>query len=511
MSMLLQEIVASDNLPSLPQVALRVIELARDPDPDFDEVIRTVRTDPALSSKLLKTANSALFGLRQPLPSIEAAIPMLGMTLVRTIVLGFTLAKQSEGAQRVREAMQQLWRSSLTQAAFAELLAGEIPDADPPTYFLTALLQDVGILAMLQVDSEYYTEHVWEPSDFPNVIANERQYYGFTHLDVGKAMCSRWGFADEICDAIATHHRRMRLDSPASPSLSTALQAASLCSQYVENPSVPGNRYFEELVSFLMLNYEWPLEKTEEALQDTIFRVNNTAAQFSFDVGEGHSTERLMSDAKRILEEIAVSCQMNSLGAAPANGTAKNRKRLEDEVMRDPMTGTYNRRFMDQVLNDRLLRDIRRKKPMGFLFLDIDRFKSINDEHGHKFGDEAICQVAKILNQNVRKSDFVIRYGGDEFLVALLRIDGAELERVAERIRSEIHRSAIGTECDIHMTTSVGAVHYRPTADDPLDANWLIDHVDKAMYEAKKNGGDQVRLYHALGESIETITTSSPV
>ena len=500
-----EQFVASDRLPSLPQVALRVIELARDPEPDFGEVVRTVRTDPALSSKILRTTNSALFGLRQSVQSIEAAIPMLGITLVRTIVLGFTLATPRPGERDILLPLQRLWRSCLTQAVFAELLAMEIDGADPPTYFLAGLLQDIGILAALHVDPENYLTHVWKTSEFPNVVASERQYYGFTHLELARALCGRWGIPEEICEAIACHHSRMQTTSPnLDRPLVTALQAAHHCAQYVENHHKSSDRHFDHLVTFLTEHYDWPLEETEDALRETIVRVGETTALYSFDVGGGYSTERILDDAKRILEEIAVHSQLESMaqtkhgsnGSAAASGT----NALEEELMRDALTGAYNRRFMDRVLNERLASNIRSETPMGILFLDVDGFKHINDQHGHQVGDEALCHVAKILHNCVRKWDNVIRYGGDEFLVAMMRVADVEVENIAERIRGEIHNARLKGHPTVRLASSIGALHYRPDADDPLDANWLIDHVDKAMYEAKKNGGNQVRLYHVLGE-----------
>lgn len=132
---------------------------------------------------------------------------------------------------------------------------------------------------------------------------------------------------------------------------------------------------------------------------------------------------------------------------------------------------------------------------MGLMFLDIDKFKSVNDDHGHALGDEAIRVVADVLKEIVRKTDFVIRYGGDEFLVVLTRVTHRDLSRVAERIADEIRSATLPSDPSVRITSSVGAVHYQPGKRDDIDASWLVHEVDQAMYEAKRNGGDQVRLY----------------
>jgi diguanylate cyclase (GGDEF)-like protein len=509
----LDQIIASDRLPSLPQLALRVIELARAPEPDFAEVTRIVRTDPALSSKMLRTANSALFGLRHRVQSIEAAIPMLGITVVRTIVLGFSLATQRRPGDDIQRPLQKLWRSSLTQAVFAELMAEHTQGADPPTYFLAGLLQDVGILAAMHVSPDEYLDFVWDTSDFPNTLASERRHFGFTHIEITKQLCERWGLPEDMVEAMALHHSRLQTDARGHRNpLTPALQAANLCAQYIENLHRAGNREFDELAVFLNERYGWKVEQTEELLRDTIMRVGETAALYSFDVGTGWSSERILDDAKRILEEIALHSQLGSMArtrqaAVPSDSTAASTA-MTDEAMRDAMTGVFNRRFMDRVLNERLSHDIRQKKPMGFLFLDVDRFKRINDEHGHQVGDEAIRCVASVLKGAVRNSDYVIRYGGDEFLVALLRVSTQEVEQIAERIRHEIHDTELNKNLDVKITSSVGALHYQPEADDSLDANWLVDQVDKAMYEAKRNGGDQVRLYEVVGHKLSAASAA---
>lgn len=165
------------------------------------------------------------------------------------------------------------------------------------------------------------------------------------------------------------------------------------------------------------------------------------------------------------------------------------------------MTGSYNRRFMDQELHERLAEHIRRREPMGFLFVDVDSFKGINDRHGHQVGDEAIRRIARILHENVRESDFVIRYGGDEFLVSLMKVTERAMREIAERICVKIENVQLKQHPQVCLTTSVGVIHYQPHQGDLLDANWLIDHVDKAMYEAKRGGGNQVRFYHVQGEA----------
>ena len=479
----LTQIVKSDRLPTLPSIALRVIELAREPEPDFREVASVIRTDPALSWRLLRTANSALFGLGKPVTSVESAIPLLGLTLVRTMVLGFALADQSPVFAERSRAMENLWRSSLTQAVFAEQLAAEIHDADPATFFLAALLQDIGILCFLHVDPVAYLDQVWDRCEFPDVLECERACYGFTHVELAMELLDNWGLPVDIQHAIGTHHQKMAVSSAEELSpLARTLQAAAMCGHYVVNHRRSG-RHLQELAAYLKHHFHWSADRVESVLCETMLRVVETASIFQFDVGVDYSHERILTDAKDLLEQIALSQH-----AAESKAQA-----LGQQIMQDPLTGVYNRMFLDRGLNDRLATAIRRRWTIGLMFVDIDRFKQINDQFGHRAGDEAIQQVAAILQKCVRRSDAVVRYGGDEFLVALPKIRASEFESVCRQIETRIREQTFA-EHGFTVTLSIGAVLYQPDKGDVPDANWLIDRADRAMYEAKRAGGNRLAV-----------------
>ena len=134
MNSALRNILESDRLPTLPEVARRVVEIARSPEPDLGELTSVIRADAVIAARLLRTVNSALFGLRHRSASIDAAIPLLGVTLVRTLVLGFSLADH-RGKASLRSLYRQLWRVSLINACTAELLAerlGEVAATGEP-------------------------------------------------------------------------------------------------------------------------------------------------------------------------------------------------------------------------------------------------------------------------------------------------------------------------------------------------------------------------------------------
>ncbi|MFP4657956.1 MAG: diguanylate cyclase [Desulfonatronovibrionaceae bacterium] len=159
-----------------------------------------------------------------------------------------------------------------------------------------------------------------------------------------------------------------------------------------------------------------------------------------------------------------------------------------DRSLRDPLTGAYNRRFMDEYLAQTEILSKREKKRLGFVMADLDHFKMINDQYGHQAGDSMLKQVVEVINANVRRSDLIVRYGGEEFLILLVDpTNDGDSEKVAEKIRRAIeeYRFRLPSEEVVQKTISLGVSEF------PEDASQLyqaIKYADVALYEAKKSG-----------------------
>ncbi len=158
-------------------------------------------------------------------------------------------------------------------------------------------------------------------------------------------------------------------------------------------------------------------------------------------------------------------------------------KELEQQAIHDPLTGAYNRRYFDQTIETELQRSKRYNHPIGFLMIDIDRFKEINDTFGHQTGDKVLQTVAELLSDQLRENDLVIRYGGDEFLVVLPETNG-KLEVVKERIQQSVaNRNKENSLFDFPVALSIGTAHWKPEDDLPIEQ--VLASADERMYEEK--------------------------
>ncbi|MCA9263754.1 MAG: HDOD domain-containing protein [Planctomycetales bacterium] len=490
----IQDIVRADHLPSLPQVALRIIELARDPEPDLDELARLIMADPALAGKILKTVNSALFGLRGKVTSIEKSLPKLGITLVRTLVLSFSLADERSDGREPQRALTKFWRTSLAQAVFAELLGHEIRGADPATYFLGGLIQDIGILAMLRAVPEEYEEHVMDISEYPCVTAAERRQFGFTHVDVGRRIWHDWGFSDSFIASLVSHHDTFehRL-AHSDAQLTAALQAASLGARYLESIHKPGLRQLDLLSCVLQERFNIEPADTQEIIQEACDRIGEMAATFSFDVGRGVPTARIVDDARQVLAEIALQTQLQAIAQAADDDSgpaAPGDANSHDEEI-------YGRHCVDHVFSEHIVKHLERREPLSLICLEIENLRQVTTEGGKEQGDLAIQTVVHVARQLKTDHDYLIRYGADDFLLAMTSLKPGDLEPFVARIRHDVKLASKPLERQLRL--NIGAVLYQPSATDAADPNWLIEEVEQALYEARGAEGNHVCCYEFQG------------
>ncbi|MCK9310517.1 MAG: GGDEF domain-containing protein, partial [Candidatus Cloacimonetes bacterium] len=162
----------------------------------------------------------------------------------------------------------------------------------------------------------------------------------------------------------------------------------------------------------------------------------------------------------------------------------------------DSLTGLRNRRYLENNLFQMVVLASRHKVPICFTMIDIDFFKLTNDTYGHPAGDYVLKELAKILTNKFRKSDIIIRYGGEEFLVILF---DSSLERsvgIMEELRQNIaQHSFVFRNQVIPVTVSIGISSGDTQEPNHTDLNTFISHADIAMYQAKNDGRNRLAVY----------------
>ena len=168
---------------------------------------------------------------------------------------------------------------------------------------------------------------------------------------------------------------------------------------------------------------------------------------------------------------------------------------LENSALRDGLTGLYNRRFLDEHLKKLIPQAKRENINIGMLMLDMDHFKAVNDEYGHDIGDKVLKEFARVVLENVRDSDIVVRYGGEEFVVLLVGVkDEPDTLSVANKIREKVAENEVDVYAGSTMrkTISIGASMF---PQDSTSFTTIMKYADVALYEAKNSGRNQVVRY----------------
>ena len=174
-----------------------------------------------------------------------------------------------------------------------------------------------------------------------------------------------------------------------------------------------------------------------------------------------------------------------------------NNERLKYLSLTDPLTRVSNRRHFEQRLREEIVRSQRQSYPLACLYIDIDHFKRINDSLGHQEGDAVLCGVATRIKSELRLSDAIARFGGEEFVVLLINTHSAGAQQVAERIRTRIMGQPfqVRNGRDYNVTVSIGAAEMKPSPASQTTeaiAKDLLARADSALYRAKNAGRNRV-------------------
>ena len=195
----------------------------------------------------------------------------------------------------------------------------------------------------------------------------------------------------------------------------------------------------------------------------------------------------MASIAQRVLEGIRLQLANEALAEQLRHAL----QLVQQDAATDALTGQPNRRALDQLLQRQVALAERGAQPFSLLLLDIDHFKQINDVHGHGVGDAALKAFASRVREQLRAGDVCARFGGEEFVVVLPTTDLPAAREIAERLRHTMAATVLLTAPPLTATVSIGTAEFTRG----LTPQQLLNMADEAVYVAKKNGRNQVRVY----------------
>ena len=478
-----------DKLPTLPGIAVKILEAVQSEETSLQELAEILSTDPPLSAEVLRLINSPYYGLNSKVTTVQHAVNMLGGTVVKNLALSFSLVKNFQQFNDGDFDYAQFWKDSLYCAVTTKLIASKVFPALTEDAFFLGLLHDIGILALNQSMPKQYqmvlTEKNINQSTYP---AAEMQVLGFTHMEIGSQLADRWCLPEIFIKPIQFHHCPEKLGEEKTEIdlLTKILHLTSLIADFINLSDKPFTlSLIEHYADAYGLGDKFQLESILEESEEktaTVFPV------FDIKIDSEQSYMEMIETARKELIHLS-SDFMNRL--------AEQKKQIEvlsNEASHDGLTNLINYRRFQESMDEEMYRARRYKFPLTLIMADIDYFKKINDTFGHQAGNYVLRTFADFLIDSLRKSDVIARYGGEEFAMLLPEtpLDGAFM--LAERLRMNISSLKINYgEHQIQLTASFGVASFTP---DSSDSNAdLIKKADAALYRAKESGRNKCCMF----------------
>jgi diguanylate cyclase (GGDEF)-like protein len=492
----------ADNLPSLPAVALEVLRISQDEDATLDDMAACLSRDPALAAKLLKLANSSLFGGGKSVTTLQRATMLLGMKTVKLMALSFSLAGAlPKKGQQGGFSFTEYWHRSLVCAIAARSLARLIKSPQGDEAFLCGLFAHFGKLVLARCLTETYDPLVLESSGWPSVSLEEERL-GFSSTDVCASLLKGWDLPEILYLTVGywPHPERLpELKETATRNLAELLglghlAEAVLCDTDKGTPLTALHKAMES-------RFGVQANEVDALLVGLEAGIGETAELLAVQLPGGSSHEELINQARMQMVNVSLGTALDL--AAERRRTAElesEKKELETRASTDRLTGLPNRAAFDAFLARHIRARLEGQVPraLGLIMVDVDKFKSFNDTYGHAIGDEVLRMVGGVLERLTRKGDLAARYGGEEFSVVLPQTNPFGIKTVAERLREAIEQEVLEVDGQrLSVTASFGCACIASFGA-PTDAAALIKLADHFLYQAKKKGRNRCECYPRL-------------
>ena len=407
---------------------------------------------------------------------------MLGFSLVTSLT-----KEKAKGFKHLA-----YWRRSIYAATSARYIAVKQKVVQQEEAFLSALLQDVGMLVLDLVDGAVRTDAICEKSEtHQDQIKNESEAMGCTHADVGVLLAEQWKLPPILSNTIGASHDAKTVRDPALLKLAEIVQLSGCCADvFLGDDPTAAAAAILQVRTFGAEHYKLSPEDCDQWLADIGKNTREVASLFEINIGAAVQYEAILKKANEALVELNLQSQMQAVELKEQNQV------LKKQATTDGLTGLNNRGSFDSFMIENNAAWLScRAKPITLLFLDVDKFKSVNDQYGHQVGDQVLVGLGKVLRTAARQQDMPARYGGEELALVLPGASRAVGAKVAETICKAVAAQPITCgDQKIPVTVSIGVATIEPggAVNEPAV---LIKAADMAVYAAKRGGRNCVKVF----------------
>lgn len=495
---LIEQVRATKELPALPASAVEVLRLTSGGDASASELATVIERDPSLAAKLLKLVNSPLFGVRREVTNVQQAVALAGQRVVRVTALSVSFSEQINAKRSAGFDYESFWRSSLTGAVAARLIARAAAPEIAEEAFIAGLLAQIGRLAAHTVAPDLYARAIeTKDRDGCRLRDAERAVFGVTGAALGRALLERWSLPASLCAAVgASQGDEAGLDGPVLRLAEIVRVAYAVSELFCREVGVVELDLVREEVRRLAGLDENAVEAALAAI-DT--HVRQMARDLSLEIGSTVDYAEIRALAAMEMARLTFEAEHERTAtlARAEEAEAEARQLHEDSkhIIRaattDSLTGIANRAAFEQRL-DELLTTPNAAGRVALFMIDVDYFKGFNDTYGHQAGDEVLRAVAAALRDAACGGAIVARWGGEEFIAAGMFGSEADAVEFGERLRAAIAGVCVHWDgAALSVTASIGVALATGGAI-AVSAERLIGDADARLYEAKRAGRNRV-------------------
>lgn len=482
-------------IPTLAPVMSKVVA-ACSASNNGDALVEITKCDVAFTSRIIRAANNPA-RFKSSVYDVKSAVKRLGLKASKNIILATGFIDPAEN-QELYNTFQWLWDRNLFNSVAAQVFSRLSTHKTKISYPLIGILMEIGVWFLLYHFPDHYRKIIERYSGHGGALHEfEVEEFGFDHSIIGQSLVREWHLGKETESVVRFHHSENDKDSNLDPSVFHLAQLTT--GFFFENRFANG---LEPVSEYAAEKFGIDSEKLRNLLQEISLEAEGMSIEIALGSEKDPPYVELLRSVNLELsrEMLSYDQMVRELKAAKqkAESLAKDLKeanvRLRDVSNQDPLTKVYNRRYFNEFLGWNFNRATRYESMLGCMMVDIDFFKRVNDKYGHLTGDFVLQNVATILQESLRNTDVVARFGGEEFVVLLPETDADAVMSTAERIRLSIENGDFkhGEE-NIHITVSIGYVAYdRKNYPEIRSFEDLIKTTDERMYKAKKNGRNQI-------------------
>ena len=490
----LDRVLACPTIPSLPTVAMRIIELTGDPDVSVDELAEAIRWDQGLSAKILRTVNSSYYGLRQRCTTIHKALVLLGMRPVKSLALGFSLIDAIDGDNAGGFDYRSYWRRALYTAQGAKAIAKLARDVEPEEAFLAGLLQDVGMVALHQALGAQYDEILGETGgDHSKLCRAELERLDIQHPDVGAMLAEGWKLPPELTLPIRYHERPTAAPAQCAALIRCVAMGNAVHDVLTDADPTPALR------RLYTRGKQW-FNLTPSIIDEVITAVSDSTREmtrlFRLDTGAFTDAAAVLGQAERRLVDLA---QADPRATYAAEELAKHRTGVGEN---DPLTGSVGPEGFDRAVRTAFFPAHAGETCLSVVHVAIDGLARIDDQHGHVVRDELLIGLAALLHKHFEPMGGVVcRLGQDLFTVVLPGTPGASARAATGAFHASLPDSVnrwLPTlrDAGVRVTASIGiATLDAETAGTITSPDRLVVEATGALRAAQAAGGSAVRAF----------------